>query len=147
MKRLSFQERDQALDHLLAAIDEHLWPSFHPGNDSMDMHIVSMRSCFGEICSYDGNSQFLKKKHELQVFCLKTVLGNHFMYSGAEGKLQSSFDRIQQQKSKPVGTQGLASLEEAARGIFFNGILMFSTCLTSCRKGFGGKDGPTKHIN
>ena len=44
MKRLSFQERDQALDHLLAAIDEHLWPSFHPGNDSMDMHIVSMET-------------------------------------------------------------------------------------------------------
>ena len=32
---LSFQERDQALDHLLAAIDEHPWPSFHPAEHGM----------------------------------------------------------------------------------------------------------------
>ena len=32
---LSFQERDQALDHLLAAIDEHRWPSFHPAEHGM----------------------------------------------------------------------------------------------------------------
>ena len=120
------------------------------------MDIVSVRSCFVKFSN-------LIVSHNISCtdFFLKTVLGSkHFLDSrGDEEKVQKlaqmSFlpSRIKayltgssSRKANQLEYRVWLRSKRSARGFLLNGILTFSTFLTSYRKGFGGKDSLTKHI-
>ena len=128
--------------------------TWNDSNGSMD--IVSVRSCFVKFSN-------LIVSHNISCtdFFLKTVLGSkHFLDSrGDEEKVQKlaqmSFlpSRIKayltgssSRKANQLEYRVWLRSKRWARGFLLNGILTFSTFLTSYRKGFGGKDSLTKHI-
>lgn len=122
------------------------------------MDIVSVRSC-----SVKFSNLIVSHNMSCTVFFLKTVLGSKTFF-GFQRCLKGSYTQLElkcpflpsrikacltgssSRKANQLEYKVWLRSKRWARGFLLNGILMFSTCLTSCRKGFGGKDSLTKHI-